>query len=169
MRSALEEIVGYVGWATAAVIDACRALTPAQLDAPVAGGFGSIRETLTHVVGSDAAYLARLAPSFERPATDPVELDDLAAEMERHRAPWREVVREGLDPDRITVTERRDGTFFQATVGIRILQVVQHATDHLSQVNTALTLHGIEAPWIGGWDYGESTGAVVKYAEGPER
>lgn len=169
VRSPLDEMFDYVPWAVAQVIEACQSLSIDQIDAPIPGTYGSIRATLAHVVSSDGAYLHRLRPHFEPVAGEELDLAGMAAEIARHRPEWAALAREGLDADRVTVTQRRDGTFFRATVGVRVLQVIQHATDHLSQVNTGLTLHGVAAPWIGAWDYGESTGAVVKFSDGPEQ
>ena len=36
--------------------------------------------------------------------------------------------------------------------------MIQHGTDHRSQVCTALTSLGVEPPEIDLWDYGEATG-----------
>src|SRR5207247_4932236 len=45
-------------WATLQVIDACLAFRPEQLDASVPGTYGSILDTMRHLVSADANYLS---------------------------------------------------------------------------------------------------------------
>jgi uncharacterized damage-inducible protein DinB len=44
------------------------------------------------------------------------------------------------------------------TMGFQLAGVLQHGTDHRSQVCTALTSLGVEPPQIDLWAYGEATG-----------
>src|SRR5687767_5051044 len=44
-------------WATERVLEVCASLTPAQLEEPVPGTYGSIIDTLRHVVQADSFYL----------------------------------------------------------------------------------------------------------------
>jgi uncharacterized damage-inducible protein DinB len=63
----------------------------------------------------------------------------------------------GPTPDR-QIEDVTGETRYLAPVGVRLAQVVQHGTDHRSQVSTALTLLGVEPPDIAVWAYGETTG-----------
>jgi hypothetical protein len=58
----------------------------------------------------------------------------------------------------IDVCDVTGETRYLAPVGVRLAQVVQHGTDHWSQVSTALTLLGVEPPDIAVWAYGDATG-----------
>src|SRR5262249_4847021 len=47
-------------WANQRAIEACAGLSEARPAAPVAGTAGSIRETITHLVGAEQRYVSRL-------------------------------------------------------------------------------------------------------------
>ena len=157
-RHPFEDAFRHHVWATVRLIDACAALTPEQVATDVPGTYGSIHRTLHHLVDSDTWYL-----SFFRDEVI-VQMDDVLAELLELRAAieangvlWLEVLADAPDPDR--QIEDLDGdTRYLAPVGVRLAQVVQHGTDHRSQVCTALTLLGVEPPDIAVWAYGDATG-----------
>jgi uncharacterized damage-inducible protein DinB len=66
------------------------------------------------------------------------------------------VLDEEVEADR-DVLEIDNGWEFHAPVGLRLAQVVQHGTDHRSQICTALTSFGVEPPGIDLWDFGKAT------------
>jgi len=141
-------------WATIRVIDACLALQPEQLETNVPGTYGSILDTLRHLVGGDASYLWVLSggsgPEIDEAAMG---LSELRAVMEESGPAWRAVVDRDLDPEEIVVRHRDDGTDSHAPRSIRLAQVLHHGTDHRSQVCTALTSLGVEPPAIDVWDF----------------
>ena len=49
-------------------------------------------------------------------------------------------------------------------MGIRLAQAIHHGTDHRSQICTALTMLGIEPPFIDVWAFGAETGRVVEFS-----
>jgi uncharacterized damage-inducible protein DinB len=74
-------------WATLRLLDACLSLGPEQLETTVPGTYGSILETMRHLVGSDTWYLFRL--SDERTTLideDRMDLQELREAMERLRS-----------------------------------------------------------------------------------
>ena len=156
-RHPFEDAFRHNAWATIRLIDACAALTPDQLATDIPGTYGSIHRTLHHLVDSDTWYL-----SFFRDGVI-VQMDDELAGLSELRAGiaangvlWLEVLADAPDPDR--QIEDLDGdTRYLAPVGVRLAQVVQHGTDHRSQVCTALSLLGVEPPDIAVWAYGEAT------------
>jgi uncharacterized damage-inducible protein DinB len=62
-----------------------------------------------------------------------------------------------LEPD-ADVVEHGDGWEFHAPMSLRLAQVIQHGTDHRSQVCTGLTSFGVTPPDIDLWSFGEATG-----------
>ena len=59
-------------WATLRLIEVCRGLTDEQLSATAVGTYGSIRDTLRHLVTAEANYAFRFDPSIRRlPKDDP--------------------------------------------------------------------------------------------------
>jgi uncharacterized damage-inducible protein DinB len=149
-------------WATVRLIDACLDLPPERLETAVPGTFGSILETLRHLVGADASYLSLLSGGLA-PAVDEESMDlrELRAVMESHEAAWAAVVAGDLDPDVVVVRHRDDGSEGHAPLGIRLAQVLHHGTDHRSQVCTALTTIGVEPPAIDVWDLAVAQGRFV--------
>lgn len=158
----LRDAFGHHVWATATLIDACAQLTSEQLASPVPGTYGSIIGTLRHLVDADTSYL-RLLSGGEVEVLDEDAGSDLAtlrATMEANGHVWTGVLERDLDPDRLVVRHRDDGSTTTAPLGIRLAQVVHHGTDHRSQVCTALTILGIEPPAIDVWDYALTQGRL---------
>jgi uncharacterized damage-inducible protein DinB len=75
---------------------------------------------------------------------------------------WADVVADDLDPDRMIVRRRDDGSESHAPLGIRLAQVIHHGTDHRSQVCTALTNLGITPPEIDAWAFAEKDGRLTE-------
>jgi uncharacterized damage-inducible protein DinB len=151
----LDDAFGHHTWASLELMDACAALDEHQLRTGTIGVYGSIIETLRHLVGSDCSYL-RVTSGQEHDAVD-VETADLAAlrgEMAAHSAAWADLLGRELDADEWLVRHRPDGSETHATVGIRLAQALHHGTDHRSQICTILTNLGVEPPQIAVWDYG---------------
>lgn len=161
--SPCNDAFGHHVWATVQLIDACSGLSHAQLDAAVPGIYGSIIDTLRHVVGSDSSYLFALSGGRVAMAdVDDMGLTELRAVMEANGRDWEVLIEEDLDPASIVVRRRSDGSESHAPAGIRLAQALHHGTDHRSQVCTALTGLGIEPPAIDVWDYAEAGGRLVE-------
>jgi uncharacterized damage-inducible protein DinB len=159
--SDLEDAFGHHVWATVRLIEACSSLASDQLASPVAGTYGSILDTLRHLVGSDDWYLyvitGGLRPRIDEDGMDLGELRDAA---ESHAEAWTAVLAEGRDPDTVVIAHRPDGSEGHAPLGIRLAQVLHHGTDHRSQICTGLTALGVEPPDIDVWAFGEQDGRV---------
>ncbi len=162
-RSPLADAFGHHVWATRLLLDSCASLTPEQLATAVPGTYGSILDTLRHLVGSDAGYLWTLTEGARpRIDEDAMDIDALRAEMETDAEAWASLLGGDLDPERIVARRREDGSESQAPVGIRLAQAIHHGTDHRSQVCTALTTLGVEPPAIDVWDYAWDEGRLVE-------
>ena len=155
--SLLSDAMAHHVWATERLIDECASLTPEKLTTPSPGTYGSILDTLRHLVSSDGWYL-----SFFREQPAPIDeeaevsLAELRSAIERNGVAWMEVLARQSDPEE-DMPERGDGWEFHAPAGFRLAQVIHHGTDHRSQVCTALTSLGITPPEIDLWAYGEAT------------
>ncbi len=160
-RPILADAFAHHVWASLLVIDACAALPPEQLQTTVPGTFGSILDTVRHLVGSDVSYLELLSGG-EVAAIDEetMDLPALRAAMEATGSVWAKVVAGDLDPDQQLTRTRDDGSTSTAPLGIRLAQVVHHGTDHRSQISTALTTLGVTPPEIDVWDFAASEGRL---------
>ncbi len=148
-------------WATLRLIDACLPLSEEQLANVVPGTYGSILETVRHLVGADSSYLFVLGAERTQPIEEEsMSLPDLRAVMETHGAAWSTVLEGELDPDANLVRHRDDGSEFHASRGVRLAQVLHHGTDHRSQICTALTTLGLEPPEIDVWDFAWEHGRI---------
>ncbi len=162
-RPLLEDAFAHHVWATLRLVDACALLSPEQLATGVPGTYGSIIDTLRHLVGADASYLFVLSggrvPDIDE---DAMGLPELRAVMERNGAAWSDLLAGDLDADQVLVRHRPDGSETHAPIGIRIAQALHHGTDHRSQVCTALTALGQEPPDIDVWDFALHEGRLVR-------
>ncbi|MGZ4171353.1 MAG: DinB family protein [Candidatus Limnocylindrales bacterium] len=161
-RSLLADAFGHHVWATFRLIDACLALGPEQLATSVPGTYGSILDTMRHLVGGDASYLFVLTggrvPMIDE---DQMDLAQLRSTVEGNGAAWSSLLAQELDPDLVLVRHRDDGSESGAPMGIRLAQALHHGTDHRSQICTALTALGMEPPALDVWDYAEQDGRLV--------
>jgi len=159
---ALDDAFAHHAWATLRLIDACLPLTPEQLEAAVPGTYGSILDTLRHVVRGDSQYISHLSGDPGRQiATEHMGLLELRAAVETVRSAWIELLAKGLDPDAVVKDVDEGGYVRDASIGLRVAQALQHGNDHRSQICTALTSLGVDPPAIDVWAYGYETGRAV--------
>jgi uncharacterized damage-inducible protein DinB len=155
----LADAFGHHVRATIRVLDACAALDDAQLATTVPGTYGSIIDTLRHIVDGDVFYLDVLRGGGPEPFDkERSGIPTLRAVMEAHEAVWQGLVAGDLDPATVVVEYEDSGYETHAPLGIRLAQALYHGTDHRSQVCTALTTLGIEPPGIEVWDYARRDG-----------
>ncbi len=148
-------------WATLRLIDACLPLSEEQLATAVPGTYGSILDTVRHLVGGDSGYLFVVGGGRTQPIEEEgMGLAELRTVVEANGAGWSTVLEGELDPDAILVRHRDDGSEFHAPRGVRLAQVLHHGTDHRSQICTALTTLGVEPPEIDVWDFAWEQGRV---------
>jgi uncharacterized damage-inducible protein DinB len=162
MRPLLDDAFGHHVWATIRLIDGCSRLSPPQLETPVPGTYGSILDTMRHLVGADSRYLEDLTGGVHRGIDEEhLGLMQLRVAIETDGVAWSTVLEGDLDADAIIVTPERDGSENREPVGVFLAQALHHGTDHRSQICTALTTLGVEPPPIDAWDFGFATGRSV--------
>src|SRR5215211_4667025 len=64
MGHGFRDLAGHHAWATAQLLTYCRELDEPALNATVPGTFGTIIETLRHIVDSEASYVFRLTGAW---------------------------------------------------------------------------------------------------------
>ena len=162
-NSPLQDAFGHHVWATLRVIDACLALSPEQLETAVPGTYGSILETVRHLVGADASYLFVMTGGRRSEIEEAqMDLGELRSVTVDHGPAWAELFAEDPDPKRDVVRHRDDGSDSHAPMSIRLAQALHHGTDHRSQICTALTTLGIDPPAIDVWDFGAEDGRAFQ-------
>ncbi len=142
-------------WATEKLIDLLAGLPRERLDATVPGTYGTISETLTHLVGADERYLLRLRgplPPYEDHGARPLEA--LRADLHDHAVRWESAL-EWLERGdlRAAIRGREDYPDTDDAEGMLLLQAVHHGNDHRTQICSILGALGEEIPDLDGWTY----------------
>ena len=140
-------------WATQRLIEVCRGLTDEQLSATAVGTYGSIRDTLRHLVTAEANYAFRFDPSIRRlPKDDPWPGFDTLAEMVAANANAFIAAAPGAG-ERLIHLDVGSPEPYDADGAVILVQAFNHATEHRSQICTILTTLGIEPPDLSGWEW----------------
>jgi uncharacterized damage-inducible protein DinB len=155
----LTKIFEHNNWANQIIIQACYALSDEQLDAePHSVTKGNIRETLIHLVGSQAGYLSLLTLPLEARNYKPLEFIQLQESARISGEGLLALASNGQKPFESRL-KTRDG--FYTDSWVVMLQVINHATEHREQIKSMLSDLGVTPPDIDGWDYGEATHALL--------
>ena len=161
MGHVLDDLSRHNAWATAELLRYCRELDAATLDATVPGTFGSIIETVRHLVNSEASYLYRLTrawPAHPWPGDAAVGLDVLTERAATLASVWERFLAGEVDPERLGEARGDHGELFAVPAGVFITQAFHHANEHRAHVCTILGALGHEAPELSGWEYAQATG-----------
>jgi len=162
MKSALLELYRHKTWATLRLIAHCQGLAGEHLDATIPGTYGTVRDTLRHLVDSEEGYLSIVtrqpfrtkdaAAAFTRPdqmPDGPIPLDELAERIRRMGPQWETLAQDPHLPDQEVTTT--DG--FRMPAALPMAQAIHHADDHRTQVLSILGARGLEVPELGVWEY----------------
>lgn len=155
MTSPLAGIFEHHVWSNLRIVDFCATLDDDQLGLTVPGVFGSVLQTIKHVLANEAHYLTFLegCPQVEQLS---------------QRAPftgWPHVrsIAEGngqaligfvtaLEDDPVQRGRFNDEPYEMAT-SVLLAQIINHTTEHRSHIRTQLSAHGIVPPEIDLWHY----------------
>jgi uncharacterized damage-inducible protein DinB len=158
LNEALLELYRHKTWATLRLIEHCQGLNDEHLDATIPGTFGTVRDTLRHLVVAEEDYFSILTgEAVSEPLPDgPVPLDELAERIRRLGPRWEVLAQDTDIPSREVTHE--DG--FRMPAAVPMAQTIHHADDHRSHVLSILGARGLEVPELDVWGYAESAGQV---------
>jgi len=161
MKTGLSEFFHYNHWANMTLLDFLSGLTDARLDVTIDGVYGTLRETLHHMLASEEGYARHTwyRDTKQRPTPTLKEMTEFPGfDVLKDRADQSGKaliyaaenvdVHEGLMLD--------DGTY-PAQVIIVLIQAINHTVDHRSQIATMLTQQGIDPPSLDAWSYNDAT------------
>ena len=150
-------------WANLTILELCSVLDDEQLDATTVGTYGSIRDTLTHIVSAEGAYAFRLghAPTPRLLGDDPWPGFEALNEMVAAAADALVAASQDA-PDRIIQVGSDDGDKFDVEAEVILIQAFNHGTEHRSQICTILTTLGIDPIDLSGWDWGLASDRMRK-------
>ncbi|HEX7587856.1 MAG TPA: DinB family protein [Anaerolineae bacterium] len=140
-------LFGHNRWANLHLLEKCAALSQEQLDAAITGGYGSIRDTLQHIVTGEQLYFSLISTGqrYERPEDAPpmplAEMVDAAQITGAGLIEWAPRVQ----------ADQVDGEGIPKT--FILTQAINHATEHRAQIMAILTQLGIQPPELDGWTY----------------
>jgi uncharacterized damage-inducible protein DinB len=140
----------YNAWANAQVFDVCRGVDQAQLDAAAPGTFGSITETLAHMMLVEGAYLLMVRGQFDalprfREESSSWDLGAWAQRADRLREEYRELLA-SVDAGFYDQPLNVPWFDFALTKHDGLLQVLSHSAQHRAQVFSVLGERGVKVP-----------------------
>jgi uncharacterized damage-inducible protein DinB len=141
-------------WANLKLLDLCAGLTSEQLDATIPGAYGSIRDTLEHIVTAEQSYFSRISTGQPRYHSEDAPPLTIAEMMESVRTTGLGLIEWApkVQADD-TVQLDWDGTPRQVPKTTILTQVINHATEHRAQIMAILTQLGIQPPDLDSWSY----------------
>lgn len=161
MNDGLVDAFRHSAWATQTLLACCRELSEEQLRATVTGVYGSVIDTLRHIVAAEASYLFRLTgeePSWDRREASPPDLATLTQRAQELAQRWEQFLSTPFDAERLLPIAWPDRGDYEVPAGVVLAQALHHADDHRSQVCTVLTTIGVAPPQLGVWNYALATG-----------
>jgi uncharacterized damage-inducible protein DinB len=155
MDGALLELYRHKTWATLRLIEYCQRLDDEHLDATVPGTFGTIRDTLRHLVDAEEGYFADVTGDrLSGPLPDgPVSLDELADRIRRLGPRW-ELLAQDTDGQAREVTSEDGG--WRMLRAVPMAQAIHHADDHRSHILSILGARGLGDPGLSVWGHARS-------------
>lgn len=166
VSTALVEMFRYNKWANLMLLDACRRLSPAQLDTPVPGiapgdyPLPTVRVLLQHIVGAQQTFALRTKGrqhegELERDSPWPgfEVLVDLASRSSDELI----AIAEGLEEETEVVLPYL-GKRYRYPKSFFLVHALEHGVEHRDQIKLALGTLGIEMPDLDGWAYGAAAG-----------
>jgi uncharacterized damage-inducible protein DinB len=155
MREILVELYKHHLWANRTLLETCESLEDEALDATATGTYGSVRDTLVHLLAAESRYLGAMTGKGEPPDAPKEGSFPGITELKRHTASQGEQLL-GL-AERVaandTISVERGEQHFEIPLSIFFAHAINHATEHRAHVCTALTQAGVEPPNLDVWQY----------------
>ena len=131
MTAGLADFFYYNLWANRRLIDACKELSDSQLDATASG------------------------TSPTPPLRDLTSFPGFDELRRRAESSGNALITIAKQPDLDRILSLDEGTYEASSI-IVLIQAINHAVDHRSQIATLLSQQGIEPPDLDGWAYNDA-------------
>jgi uncharacterized damage-inducible protein DinB len=144
-------------WSNRVLIDFLSTLTDEQLLLTVPGTYGSLIDTIGHLISGNADYVRIIPDTPEVPQVapnGPWGLEELRVVADAADTVLISYV-DGLTED-VFFIDVDEGEVFDLTKSFMLGQIIHHATEHRSQIRTTLSAHGITPPEISVWAWRKS-------------
>jgi uncharacterized damage-inducible protein DinB len=160
-HSVLAATFEYNAWATVTLLDFCAALSTEQLNSTTVGGYGTIYETLGHLVVAEVDYVSRVTGQL--PAHPPPQGAFAGFDVLRAAVEWanEELLKLALTARNDTmVVETGDEGTVRYKLADLLVQAPSHAMEHRTQVASIITALGLEPPDTSTWAWIDARGAM---------
>jgi len=145
----IKALYEHLRWADDRVLGAAATLTPEQFTRNLGSSFGSVRDTLVHVVSAEWIWLSRWKRATPQAMWDAKDFPDLASVRDR----WEELQRELAEfvarqtPESLAVVcpyKNTKGEALAYPLWQLMIHMPNHATYHRGQVTTLLRQLGAQ-------------------------
>ena len=150
----IAEFARYNVWANLQLLMLCEGLSEAQLQTSAPGAYGTIYDTLVHIVKADGLYI-RLLGGPETPPPFRWEDKPPVADIRRYAESLGPILIETMshaDPDGIVRQQWEEGPVAYKAVTV-LIQIINHGVEHRTNITTILAALGVATPDIDGWGY----------------
>lgn len=154
----LETLFRHNLWANLQLLEVCSTLNDEQLASSITGVYGSIGDTLRHMVRAERSYFSRISTgqAFRSPENEPPFTFEQMAESLRRTGEglikWAPEV-QAMDRVEIDWDDGKTQKTVHVPKALILTQAINHATEHRAQIMAMLTQLGIEPPSLDGWTY----------------
>ena len=135
----LEELFDYSYWANDRLFEVAAQLTPEQFTKPVAGSYGSVRNTFVHVLSAEWGWLDRCGGARRGNALIPTDYPTLISllhqwhQIESHTREFFGTLKDE-DLDRVVEFTLGDGPSRAVPLGLLLHHAALHGVHHRGQV-----------------------------------
>jgi uncharacterized damage-inducible protein DinB len=168
-QSVLVTLFAHNTWANLKLLDFCERLSDAQLDTTAIGGFGSIRDTLYHIVSAEVSYVERVNERLPAQPLSKGQLPAFAVLKDAVRWAGDEMLQLALSAREDTrVRQRSPRMIIEYRLASLMVQAISHSIEHRTQIAAIITQLGMEPPDMSGWHYMEEIGELLEFGEGAQ-
>jgi uncharacterized damage-inducible protein DinB len=161
MGQEVHDLAAHNAWATAQLLEFCGELDETALNSTAPGTYGSIIETLQHLIDAEASYVFRLTGAWPAPlwrGDSAVGIDVLIERAVLLATTLGQFLAGDWDSERLGEARGDSGDVFAVRAGVFLTQILHHANEHRAHVCTILGASGFEPPDVSAWDYGLAMG-----------
>ena len=153
-ESTFMEFILYNNWANHQVLQACQNLSADQLAAMIPGAYGTIRDTLEHIIRGEAHYLRLLTGNSPQPLFE-WETRPSLAEMAAYAKQIGKALVDMAEriPPTSQVVGEDDGNQFRYQALAVFIQIINHGIEHRTNITTVLNQDLQTPPEVDGWGY----------------
>ena len=136
------------------MLAACQKLAGSQLAASAPGAYGTIRDTLEHLVRAEADYVGRLTGDRPQPPFQWGSGADLSGPS-AFASQVAEALMDAIQhiPPTHMVHEEEDGNTIDYQACLLFIQIINHGIEHRTNITTILSGLGLSTPEVDGWGY----------------